>query len=76
MFSDLVSCLNMMQGAQSYGAGAGMATMRPQMYGMSGGKQGSGRPDFKEGRLFVGGLNFATTQRTLQEYCQKWCGLL
>lgn len=58
-----------MYGAQTHGMAQGV---RPHMPGQ-GGKQGSGRPDFKEGRLFVGGLNFATTQRTLQEYCQKWC---
>jgi hypothetical protein len=40
--------------------------------GQQPGQQG-GRSDFKEGRIFVGGLNYSTTKQSLTGYCSKWC---
>jgi hypothetical protein len=59
-----------------YGSGPGMAPMQGRQqgppnngHGPSGGKS----VEFKEGKIFLGGLNYATTQEGLTEYCKKWC---
>lgn len=54
-----------------YGSGQQPA-QGPGGPGHGGGGQ-QNRDTFKEGRIFVGGLNYATTKDGLRDYCSKWC---
>lgn len=59
-----------------YQGGPGQRNDAAGGYGQQGGQQrqgGNTKADFKEGRIFLGGLNYATTKQSLHEYCSKWC---
>lgn len=58
-----------MYGAPAAPAGAGLG-----MRADAGSR--SGRSVFSEGKIFLGGLNYATTQASLTAYCQQWCARL
>ena len=72
----------MMPGGYAEERPAGMATPRAGGYGggvarPTGAVGGPPRQrmdqEFVEGKLFLGGLDNATTKETLLEYCQQWC---
>ena len=55
-------------GAMARGAGRSM--------GSDEGGQPSRREDFVQGKLFLGGLDNATTKDTLLDYCRQWYTLV
>ena len=66
-----------MTSANAYAQGppAAASPGRPgqQQYQQHVTSSGNKNADFKEGKIFLGGLNFSTTADTLQQFCSKWC---
>ena len=54
-----------------YGMAALPPGAAPGMRAEGGGR--TGRSVFTEGKIFLGGLSYTTTQASLQAYCQSWC---
>lgn len=60
-----------------YGAGGpGMGGPSPSGlggYGEASTRQRRPIEDLTEGKLFVGGLSYETTQQSFEDYCAQWC---